>query len=280
MHLILVMRPVSVFPILYFVSILTGQQAVTAPTTPREAAWAAIDQGLHSGDLDHRRQAVIALSTIDGSNQEAVRRLTDTLKNDKSPRVRQEAALALGQMKAATAIPALKNALEDTTEVAFAAAKSLMDLGDKAGQDMLIAVLSGERKDTPGIITNARREAEKKLKHPEGLFLMGAEDATGAMFGPAAMGFEAVKDTAELHGKGTPGRAAAAAYLAKDPDSYAVTLLEWALGDDSSFVRVEAAKGLGKRGNAGSVAKLVPLLQDRKNSVRTMAAASIIRLTS
>ena len=76
-----------------------------------------------------------------------------------------------------------------------------------------------------------------------------------------------------------PGRAAAAAYLAKDPDPYAVTLLEWALGDDSSFVRVEAAKGLGQRGNAASVAKLVPLLQDRKNSVRTMAAASIIRLT-
>jgi len=208
-----------------------------------------------------------------------VKRLETALKNDKSPRVRAQAALALGQMKATSAIPALKDALEDTTEVAFAAAKSLTDLGDKAGQGMLVAVLSGERKDTPGMMTNARREAERRLKHPEGLLLMGAEDATGAMFGPAAMGFTAVKDAADLHGKGAPGRAAAAAYLAKDPDPYAVALLEWALSDDNSFVRVEAAKGLGQRGNAGSVGKLVPLLQDGKNSVRVMAAASIIRLT-
>jgi HEAT repeat protein len=250
-----------------------------ADRSPREAAWAALDKGLHDADLDDRRQAAVALATIDASNQEAVNRLVEILKNDKSTRVRQQAALALGQMKAAQAIPALKDALEDTSEVAFAAAKALMDLGDQGGRGLLVAVLSGERKDTPGVMTNARREAERRLKHPEELLLMGVEDATGAMFGPAAMGIEAARETSDLHAKGAPGRAAAAAYLAKDPDPYAVTLLEWALADDSSYVRVEAAKGLGQRGNAESIAKLVPLLQDRKNSVRTMAAASIIRLT-
>jgi HEAT repeat protein len=273
------MGRVSILSILPFVLSITAAADDAHLPSPRAAAWSAIDKGLHASDVDHRRQTAIALSTIDASNQEAVNRLTDTLKNDKSARVRQQAALALGQMKATQAIPALKDALEDTTEVAFAAAKSLTDLGDPGGQGLLIAVLSGERKDTPGMIVNARREAEKRLRHPEGLLLMGAEDATGAMFGPAAMAFTAVKDATDLNGKGAPGRAAAAAYLAKDPDPYAVTLLEWALADDSSFVRVEAAKGLGQRGNAGSVTKLVPLLEDHKNSVRTMAAASIIRLT-
>jgi len=251
-----------------------------ADPSPQEAAWAAIDRGLRAGDLDHRRQTAMALSTIDASNQEAVNRLIGTMKNDKSARVRMQAALSLGEMNAKQAIPALKDALEEeSSEVAFAAAKALADLGDQGGEGVLIAVLSGERKDAPGIITNARREAERRLKHPEGLLLMGAEDGIGAMFGPAAMAIEAAKDASDLNGKGAPGRAAAASYLAKDPDPYAVALLEWALGDDSSFVRVEAAKGLGERGNAASVAKLMPLLQDRKNSVRTMAAASIIRLT-
>lgn len=271
--------------ILALISIVTGLTAVAAdgnpPQSPREAAWEEIDHGLHAGDVDHRRQAVIALSTVPGTNREAVQRLTDTLKNDKSSRVRQEAALALGQMKAIDAIPALKDALEDdSTEVAFAAAKSLIDLGDKAGQGMLIAVISGERKDAPGIITNARREAEKRLKHPEKLLLMGVEDASGAFFPPAGMGLSAMTDAADLRGKGAPGRASAVAYLVKDPDPYAVTLLEWALKDDNGLVRLEAAKGLGERGNAASVEKLVPLLHDGKNSVKLMAAASIIRLSS
>jgi HEAT repeat protein len=249
------------------------------PQSARDAAWAAIDHGLHSGYVVHREQAVAALSTIDPSDQDALHRVLDALKSDNDPRVRRQAALALGQMKARQAIPELKAALQDTPEVAFAAAKSLTDLGDQSGQAMLVAVLSGQRKDTPGMMTNAKREAEKRLHHPQGLFLMGAEDATGAFFGPAGMGLAAVTDAADLHSKGEPGRAAAAAYLTKDPDPYAVTLLEWALNDDSSLVRAEAAKGLGTRGNAQTVGKLVPLLHDDKNLVRTMAAASIIRLT-
>ena len=48
------------------------------------------------------------------------------------------------------------------------------------------------------MMTNAKREAQRRLRHPKGLFLMGAEDATGAMFGPAAMGFTAVQDAANV----------------------------------------------------------------------------------
>jgi HEAT repeat protein len=220
------------------------------------------------------------LGTIPGSNEDAVHRVVNVMQNDQDPRVRQQAALTLGQMKASTAIPALRAALDDRGEVAFAAAKALEDLGDSSGRDLLIAVLAGERSATPGMMTNVVREAQRRMKHPEGMILMGAEDAAGTMFGPAAMGMAAIQQTAQLHAKGSPARAAAAAYLAKDPDAYAVTLLEWALADDSKMVRVEAAKGLGERGNAESIAKLEPLLRDDHVAVRTMAAASIIRLSS
>jgi len=91
---------------------------------------------------------------------------------------------------------------------------------------------------------------------------MGAQDATGAMFGPVSAVIPAVKDTLDPKSKGAPGRAAAAAYLARDLEPYVIALLEWALADDNQFVRLEAAKGLGQRGNAGSAAKLQPLLDD------------------
>jgi HEAT repeat protein len=112
------------------------------------------------------------------------------------------------------------------------------------------------------------------------MVLMGAEDAVGTMFGPAGMGLTAITEVAHLKSKGAPARAAAAAYIAKDPDPYAITLLEWALADDSRWVRIEAAKGVGLRGNGASIPLLEPLLKDDHNAVRCMAAAAIIRLGS
>jgi hypothetical protein len=271
------MRHVLVFSCLSMVLFITGAAADPGALPD---AWAQIDKGLNSGDFEHRRQALVALGTIDGSNHDAVRRVAAALEHDKDARVRKQAALTLGQMKAVDAIPALKAALEDHGEVAFAAAKALTELGDPSGRDMLIAVLAGDRNAAPGVMTNAVREAQARAKHPGGLFLMGAEDAAGTMFGPAGMALSAVTEAAHLKGKGSPARAAAAAYLAKDPDPYAVTLLEWALGDESRLVRIEAAKGLGVRGNADTIAKLEPLLKDDHNAVRTMAAAAIIRLAS
>ena len=244
---------------------------------PYEDAWDVLDKSLQA-DSDHKRLALAALATIEGPNPEAVKRAESAL-HDKDALVRQSAALALGEMKAKQAVPSLEKALDDTGEVAFAAAKALTDIGDPSGRPLLIAVLAGERKDTPGMMTNAMREARKKIKHPEGLILMGTQDAAGAMFGPPAMGIAIARDAVDLRSKGTPGRAAAAAYLAKDSDPYAVALLEWALGDDNQFVRAEAAKGLGRRGNQESIARLQPLLNDPHTRVRTMAAASIVNLS-
>jgi HEAT repeat protein len=249
-----------------------------AAASPQDEAWAALDQSLKAG-IEHKIQALAAMATIRDSNAEAVKRAQAALE-DKDAQVRQAAAMALGQMKAKQAVPLLIHALDDTGEVAFAAAKALTDIGDPSGRDVLIEVLSGERKDTPGMKTSALRDAKHRLRHPQGLVLMGAEDAAGAMFGPASWGIEATKDAIDMKGKGTPGRAAAAAYLAKDSDPYAVTLLEWALGDDNQFVRAEAAKGLGVRGNAESIPKLRNLLTDAHTRVRAMAAASIINLAS
>jgi HEAT repeat protein len=249
--------------------------ALRAQTDVNEAAWRTLDTAFHSGNLDHRRQALAAIGTIPNTNDRAVKTAEEALQ-DKDAQVRVAAAEALGQMKAKQAAPALKAALDDRGEVAFAAAKALVNMGDPAGREMLVAVIAGDRKDSPGMLTNAVREARKKIHHPEGLLLMGTEDAAGAMFGPASMGIVAVKDAFKL--RGVSGRAAAAAALAKDPEPYAVQLLEWALSDSNWEVRASAAKALGERGNADSVPKLQLGLADTRDAVRTLSAASIIRI--
>jgi HEAT repeat protein len=266
----------AVFVALLFLP--AGVRAAGSSPAPAESAWRVLDASLH-GDGEHRRQALAALSTISGHNPEAVKAAIAALQ-DKDSLVRQSAALALGEMKAADAVSALKAALDDTGQVSFAAAKALTQLGDPSGREILIAVLEGERKGTaPSPVTKAVQKGKTKLRNPEGLVLMGAQDATGAMFGPASLAIPAIKDTLDLKSKGAPGRAAAAAFLARDPDPYAITLLEWALGDDNQFVRLEAAKGLGQRGNAGSIPKLQDLLNDPHNIVRDYASASIVRIT-
>jgi HEAT repeat protein len=253
-------------------------EKISLDKSAHAAAWAVLDGALNAGSAEHRQHGLLALSTIDEANAEAVKRAEAALK-DKDTQVRQTAALALGELNSAGAIPALQAALDDSPEVAFAAAKSLTKLGDPGGRDMLVAVLAGERKDGPGLVTGAVRKAKDKMHHPGDLALIGAKDATGAMFGPVSLAIPVTKDLIEMKGKGAPGRAAAAAYLARYPDPYSITLLEWALHDDEGIVRMEAAKGLGERGNAGSVPKLQALLSDAHSLVRDMAAAAIIRIS-
>jgi HEAT repeat protein len=238
--------------------------------------WGILNQGLEDGDVEHRKRAITALATI-GPVHEAVQMIEKGLQ-DKDALVRQTAAAALGESGAKEAIPYLKAALDDSPEVSFTAAKALWDLGDSSAREIFQQVIEGERKDTPGKMRGAMRDAKRRLR-PTQLALMGAKEAAG-LFGPASMGLDAVQEVMKEAKKdsGSPGRTVAAGILAKDSDPYALTLLEWALGDNSSTVRVAVAKALGERGNQDTIPKLTPLLADDRHAVRYMAAAAIIKL--
>jgi HEAT repeat protein len=257
---------------------LTGTLlAADSPTASR--AWNTLDEGLRANRLEHREQTVAALSTLPGTNPQAVQKVVSILQHDGSTQVRQTAALALGDMKAQSAVPELQKALSDSPEVAFAAAKSLTELGNPAGEQYMITVLKRASKPEPGMMANARRNARKDLLHPQNLIFTGAAGATGIVFPPAAIGVSAAHQSVALRSHGGDGRAAAATYLAKEKDTEALNTLEWALKDHNPAVQVEAAKGLGDLGNPASIDRLIPLLKDPHIRVRTMAAASIIRLS-
>jgi HEAT repeat protein len=239
-------------------------------------AWQTLDLGLVDGEPEHRKTAVAATGSI-GAAPDAVERVTKALQ-DKTTLVRQAAAAALGEMGAREAIPALKEKLDDNPEVSFTAAKALWDLGADDGRWIFQEVLEGERKDAPGRVHTAVRDAKRKLHNPTQLALMGVKEATGAFLGPASMGITVAQQALKLKDTSAPGRIAAVEILAKDSDPYALTLLEWALGDTSWAVRAAVAKALGNRGNQRTILKLMPLLTDDRHAVRYLAAASIVKL--
>ncbi|HYL39593.1 MAG TPA: HEAT repeat domain-containing protein [Bryobacteraceae bacterium] len=244
-------------------------------SAPEAAAWDTLRQGVGDNDAAHRKTALAATGTI-GPMPEAVK-LVEAGLQDRDMGVRQTAAATLGEMGSPDAIAALKAALDDKPEVSFTAAKALWALGDLTGREIFQQVLEGERTDAPGKL----HAAIKKKLAPGQLALMGAEGASGPLLGPASISItavrEAIKDT--KGDAGAPGRAESAGVLAKDQDPYALTLLEWALGDHNWAVRLAVAKALGQRGNQDTIAKLGSLLDDNRHAVRYMAAASILKLS-
>jgi len=245
-----------------------------SPQTPVKysgTAWQTLEKGLDDGDAAHRRHAIAATATL-GALPRAVQLVTRKLQ-DKDALVRKSAAEALGVMGSPDAIPSLREALDDHAEVSFAAAKSLWSLGDSAtAREIFVQVLAHERKDTPGKLQGALRDAKHKLR-PEQLAFIGAKAAAG----PGAPGVDAIEEILKQKGS-APGRASVAELLADDTDPYGRTLLEWVLSDTSPEVRLAAAEALGRRGNAETIPKLIPLLSDDRHAVRYMAAASIVRL--
>jgi len=256
-------------------ALTAAQSSVAALPSTATSAWETLNKGLVAGDSEHRKQAIAALGTL-GDVPEAVSPIEKALQ-DKDALVRQVAAATLGDMHAVDAIPYLKTALDDNAEVSFTAAKALWDLGDTSGRWIFQQVLEGERKDAPGPMKEAIRKAKHKLHSPSQLALMGAKEATGQFLGPASMSINVAQQV--MKDGGAAGRTAAVGILAKDSDPYALTLLEWALGDKSWAVRAAVAKALGERGNHDTVPKLMPLLSDEHHLVRFMAAASIVKLS-
>jgi HEAT repeat protein len=106
--------------------------------------------------------------------------------------------------------------------------------------------------------------------------LLGAEEAAGVFFGPAAIGVALAGQM--LRDNGAPDRAFCAQMLGLDPSSQATAALVKAAHDKNWVVRASAAEGLGNSSRPHAMRVLAGLLKDPKPPVRYMAAASLIRL--
>ncbi|MGI8746085.1 MAG: HEAT repeat domain-containing protein [Bryobacteraceae bacterium] len=245
---------------------------------PNVTAWDTLNQGVESKNPEKRKQALVAVGSI-GLAPQSIQLLEYGLLNDEDTVVRQTAAATLAQMKARQSIPALQKALDDRSgEVAFQAAKSLWELGDRSSRDTLQEVLTGERKDATGLREGAIRDAKAKLHSPRALAKIGVKEASGALLGPFSLGVTAAEDM--MKDTGAPGRALAATLLGQDCDARGLQLLEWTLKEDrNAAVKAAAARALGQCGSADDIPKLEQYLSDGRDSVKYMAAAAIVKLS-
>jgi HEAT repeat protein len=252
------------------------------PSAPAQSAsdaadaWHRLQTALQQEDSDGRTQVIAALATLGAENPQAVGLIIKAL-DDHSADVRQLAADKLGEMKATAAIPRLKTALKDSNPaVSFTAARALWNMGDKSGKDELLQVLARSRSAGPGLVQSTIHDTEKKLDKPQGVLMMGAEQATGFFFGPAGYGITIIKDVEK--DRSLPARTVAITLIQDDKDPRSWEALRQATVDGSWIIRAAAARGLGNS-RPGYIPVLKPLLNDSHRAPRYMAAASIIRLS-
>jgi HEAT repeat protein len=245
---------------------------VDAPPKPREQAWTVLKEGLDSPKASQRAPAVGALSLMQGDRRatEAALHAID----DKDGHVRAAAATTLGQLRAETAIPALRGALKDREiRVVLAATHSLLLMKDKSAYEVYYSILVGKRKDSDGLVQSQL----KRLKDPKELAQMGFDE--GMNFVPfGGMVYEAYR---QIHSsRGAQVRALAARFLARDPNQDSEdALMQAALEDKSEAVRLAAIDALAERGDAHCIAQLSVNFLDKKPAVRYRTAAAVLHLS-
>ena len=251
---------------------ITAANAKEAQPDPRENAWKVLRGGLEDKKVSNRTVAVQALSLMPG-NARATRFAMAALR-DKNTGVREAAAVVLGQQHARSAIPALKEALSDSEiAVVLAAAHSLLLLKDPSAYEIYYAVLMGDKKASAGLMESQLN----RIKDPKQVAEMGISEGVGFVpFG--GMGYEAYRQIRKHDS--SPVRAAAARFLANDPDAMSEdALIQTAVADKEEEVRLAALDALAQRGDPRCIERLMRNLDDSKSSVRYRTAAVILHLS-
>jgi len=239
-----------------------------------DRAWTLLSSASKQSNTQRRLIAVRVLGLV--PNDACIAQLAEAALYDPKPEIRAAAATALGKMRAATSVPALKTALSDKDlSVVLAAAHALRQLNDPACYEVYYAILTGQRKSSAGFFD----QETEMFRDPKQLALMGFEQGLG--FVPyAGMGWDAWRTIEKDRASGSPTKAAAATNLAADPDPRTTVALVNAAHDRNWLIRVAALQALAQRGDPSLAPKIDSLLNDPKLEVSYTAAAAILRLTT
>src|SRR6478752_8457347 len=205
-----------------------------------EKSWLILQTGLHSKRAAQREEAVKALSLLEGNRQAT--RFSLRAMRDKNPRVRAAACSTLGELHATATIPALRAAVSDKdASVMLAATHALFVMKDPMAYEIYYAILMGDKKTSAGMI----QSQVDRLKDPKQMAQMGLEEGLG--FVPyAGMGYEAYRQL--MKHDNSPVRAAAARFIALDPDSISEdALIQVAVADKNVIVRQAALDALAQK---------------------------------
>jgi HEAT repeat protein len=241
-------------------------------------AWTTLTNALKDPKHpDVRIQALAALGTLNNARAENL--ITATMK-DPDYDVRTASILAAGQTKDRNLTTPIRNMLDDNEpQVAFTAATTLWKMNDHSGEDILVAVVNGERKAKAGLRDSTRHTISKDLHSPSTLARIGALQGASMLLGPFGFGITAY-EYMRKNGVDT-SRATAIDLISQEKTGPIRSTLIAALEDKDPAVRAAAAKALGKSYHDKQISDaLLPIFDDNKKPVRFTAAAAYINATS
>ena len=259
----------------YDVPIVTHSVEAT-PEQKLDDAWSMLNAAVVSKHIDLRIQALAALGTL-GANPVGIKDIAAAM-NDKDLDVRTAAVLAAGETNDRNLTSNLRAMLDDKEpQVAFAAALTLWKMKDRSGEDILVAVVDGDRSATPTIASGTRQNLNRSLRHPAGIARMAGMQGAAMLLGPFGFGITAYE---YMHKNGgDAGRVTAIEQLSQQKNGSIRLTLIGALGDKDVAVRAAAAKALGSYHERAASDALFPLFLDPKTPVRFTAAAAYINST-
>ena len=248
---------------------LADQNSKPAP----DIAWSVLADAVNSQKLRDRSDAISALTILAGDRR-AIGIVSHALE-DKEETIRVIAATSLGDMKALSAIPELKTALDDKSpQVSFAAAQALWKMGNHSGRDIFYDVLVGERKTQPGPIKEKIQKARLDMHNPKTLALIGINEASSAFLGPFSMGISMAEEYA--NNSGTSVQALCAQLLSSDDTPNTLEQLKFALLDGNWVVRAAAARALARLRVSSALPQLTTMMATEKSQPARLAAAAAV----
>lgn len=278
---------------LSFTPFLSAQDPTSAPvqaptetaSQPRDRSHASQSQNLDEAwtllsnalaDTKHpdtRIQALAAIGTL-GSNPRSSKMIARAM-DDPDVDVRTAAILSAGESKDRNLTTNLRTMLDDKEpQVAFTAASTLWKMNDRSGEDILLAVIDGERSANPKFVHGTMHNVSKQLHNPAGLARFGAMQGASMLLGPFGFGITAFE---YIHKNGgDSARVLAIEQVAQQKTGPIRTELLSALNDKDLGVRAASARALGTYHEKGVATALYPLFDDAKQPVRLTAAAAYI----
>ena len=242
-------------------------------------AWDTITNALNDPKHpDVRTQALAALGTL-VNNPRGEKLITSAMK-DPDFDVRTASILAAGQTKDRNLTTPIRQMLDDTEpQVAFTAATTLWKMNDHSGEDILVAVVNGDRKANATLKDSTRHTISKDLHSPSTLARIAALQGASLLLGPFGFGVGAYE---YMHKNGVDtSRVTAVEQISEEKTIPIRSTLIDALNDKDPAVRAAAAKALGTTYHDKEVAyALLPVFDDSKRPVRLTAAAAYINATS
>jgi HEAT repeat protein len=253
--------------------------SLTATATERtNQAWTILNDAVTDPkrtQLQTRIQALAALSLL--RRPRSAKMIADAM-TDPDLDIRTAAALAAGQTRDPNLTANLRSLLDDKEpQVAFTAAMTLWKMGDKSGEDILMAVVDGERSAGPTTVHGTEHKIDKDLHDPKMLAKLGVMQGAAMALGPFGFGITAFEFIHQSGGDLT--RVAAMEQIAQEKTEPVHRELLAVLNDKDPAVRASAAKALADYHDKATSNAIYELFADKKFPVRLTAAAAYLRTT-